>query len=192
MIPRLGRSPGRGHGNPLQYSCLEYPHGQRSLEGYLPWCRKESDMPERLSTAHRAREVTVQGPSSALLVTPATACIRQSGAGNSQPMQRSQDLRVLVGDFRSGECQIGLSRLQDSGLPSELHLSFPPSLLLLCSAQAAREPRCNELGCKHYPGQGYPPPGRQCRHKDGQRSCSRAESMVGKGAGCRQTPEGAG
>ena len=24
-IPGLGRSPGRGHGNPLQYSCLEYP-----------------------------------------------------------------------------------------------------------------------------------------------------------------------
>ena len=24
-IPELGRSPGRGHGNPLQYSCLENP-----------------------------------------------------------------------------------------------------------------------------------------------------------------------
>ena len=24
-IPGLGRSPGRGHGNPLQYSCLESP-----------------------------------------------------------------------------------------------------------------------------------------------------------------------
>ena len=24
-IPGLGRSPGEGHGNPLQYSCLEYP-----------------------------------------------------------------------------------------------------------------------------------------------------------------------
>ena len=24
-IPRLGRSPGEGHGNPLQYSCLENP-----------------------------------------------------------------------------------------------------------------------------------------------------------------------
>ena len=24
-IPGLGRSPGRGNGNPLQYSCLEYP-----------------------------------------------------------------------------------------------------------------------------------------------------------------------
>ena len=33
-ISGLGRSPGGGHGNPLQYSCLENPHGQRSLEGY--------------------------------------------------------------------------------------------------------------------------------------------------------------
>ena len=24
-IPRLGRSPGGGHGNPLQYSCLKNP-----------------------------------------------------------------------------------------------------------------------------------------------------------------------
>ena len=29
----LGRSPGGGHGNPLQYSFLENPHGQRSLVG---------------------------------------------------------------------------------------------------------------------------------------------------------------
>ena len=27
----LGRSPGGGHGYPLQYSCLENAHGQRSL-----------------------------------------------------------------------------------------------------------------------------------------------------------------
>ena len=31
LSPGLGRSPGGGHGNPLQYSCLENPHGQRSL-----------------------------------------------------------------------------------------------------------------------------------------------------------------
>ena len=30
-IPGLGRSPRGAHGNPLQYSCLENPHGQRSL-----------------------------------------------------------------------------------------------------------------------------------------------------------------
>ena len=42
----------KGHGNPLQYSCLENPHGQRSLAGYCPWGHKESDMTEGLSTAH--------------------------------------------------------------------------------------------------------------------------------------------
>ena len=47
-IPGLGRSPGGGQGNPLQYSCLENPHRQRSLAGYSPWDRKESDTTERL------------------------------------------------------------------------------------------------------------------------------------------------
>ena len=42
-IPGSGRSPGGGHGNPLQYFCLKNPHGQRNLEGYNPWCRKELD-----------------------------------------------------------------------------------------------------------------------------------------------------
>ena len=37
LIPGLGRSPGGGNGNPLQYSCLENPPGQRSLVGYNPW-----------------------------------------------------------------------------------------------------------------------------------------------------------
>ena len=39
-IPGLGRSPGGGHGSPLQYSCLENAHGQRSLVGYHPWGRR--------------------------------------------------------------------------------------------------------------------------------------------------------
>ena len=47
-IPGLGRSPGEGNGNPLQYSCLEKSHGQRSLVGYSLWGRKELDMTERL------------------------------------------------------------------------------------------------------------------------------------------------
>ena len=44
--PGSGKSPGGGHGNPLQYSCLENPHGQRSLGGYSPWGRTESDTTE--------------------------------------------------------------------------------------------------------------------------------------------------
>ena len=35
---------GKGHGNPLQYSCLGNPHGQRSLAGYSSWSHKELDM----------------------------------------------------------------------------------------------------------------------------------------------------
>ena len=54
LIPGLGRSPGRGHGNPLQYPCLENPHGQRSLVGYISWGRKESDKTELLNTYHMA------------------------------------------------------------------------------------------------------------------------------------------
>ena len=54
-VSGLGRSTGGGHGNPLQYSCLENPHCQRSLVGLSAWCHKESDMTEGLSTAqHRA------------------------------------------------------------------------------------------------------------------------------------------
>ena len=58
-IPGSGRSPGGGHDNPLQYSYLENPHGQRSLVGYSPWGCKESDMTERLSTISLGREGTL-------------------------------------------------------------------------------------------------------------------------------------
>ena len=35
-IPRLGRSPGGGHGNSLLYYFLKNHHGQRNLAGYSP------------------------------------------------------------------------------------------------------------------------------------------------------------
>ena len=48
-IPGSGRPPGKGNGNPLQYSCLKNLHGQRSLAVYSPWGRKELDITKRLS-----------------------------------------------------------------------------------------------------------------------------------------------
>ena len=50
-IPGLERSPGGGHGNPLQYSCLGNPHRERSS-----WGRKESDITEQLNTHINAVE----------------------------------------------------------------------------------------------------------------------------------------
>ena len=48
-VPGLGRSPEGRNGNPLQYSCLKKPHGQRRLVGYAPWAHKESDTTKRLT-----------------------------------------------------------------------------------------------------------------------------------------------
>ena len=56
-IPGFGRSPGGGHGNPLQYSCPENPHAQRSLAGYSPWGRKESDMAKH-STVYKNGKIS--------------------------------------------------------------------------------------------------------------------------------------
>ena len=40
----VGKIPGEGNGYLLQYSCLENPLGQKSLEDYSPWGCKELDM----------------------------------------------------------------------------------------------------------------------------------------------------
>ena len=45
--PRLGRSPGERHGNPLQYSCLENPMDRGAWWATIHGVsRKESDMTE--------------------------------------------------------------------------------------------------------------------------------------------------
>ena len=47
LIPGLGRSPGGGNGNPLQYSFLKKKsHKQRSQASYSPWVHKWSDRTE--------------------------------------------------------------------------------------------------------------------------------------------------
>ena len=43
FIPGLEGSPGGGHANPLQYSCMENSHGQRSLAGCNLYGCAESD-----------------------------------------------------------------------------------------------------------------------------------------------------
>ena len=60
LILGLGRSPGGGHGNPLQYSCPENPHGQRRLVDYSPCGCKESDVTEQLSIANPVHVSDIQ------------------------------------------------------------------------------------------------------------------------------------
>ena len=68
-IPGLGRSPGGGHGNPLLYSCLENPHGQRSLAGYSPWSHKESDATELTQHSHSVYRLITNFISALLALT---------------------------------------------------------------------------------------------------------------------------
>ena len=49
-IPGSGRSPGGRHGNPLQNSCLENPHGQRSLQATVHGVTKSQTRLKWLST----------------------------------------------------------------------------------------------------------------------------------------------
>ena len=62
LIPGLGRFPGEGNGNPLQYSCLENSRtrAQRSQEGYSPWGRKQSDTTVQLSLSKTKSEINCE------------------------------------------------------------------------------------------------------------------------------------
>ena len=53
-ISGLGRG---GHGNPLQCSGLENPHGQRNLAGYSSSGHKESDMTEQPKHTGTCRDI---------------------------------------------------------------------------------------------------------------------------------------
>ena len=59
--PGSGSSPGEGNGNPLQDSCLEESHGQRSLVGHSPWHCKESDTSEQLTQTYTIFATTLRG-----------------------------------------------------------------------------------------------------------------------------------
>ena len=43
LIPRLGKSPGEGNGNPLQYSCLGNPMNRRAWWATVYNMAKKSD-----------------------------------------------------------------------------------------------------------------------------------------------------
>ena len=49
LIPGLGRAPGGGHGNPLQYSCLDNPTDRRVWWSTVYWVAKSQTQLKHLS-----------------------------------------------------------------------------------------------------------------------------------------------
>ena len=51
LIPGLGRSPGGGHGTPLQYSCLENPMDRGAWQATVHTVAKSQTRLKRLSSS---------------------------------------------------------------------------------------------------------------------------------------------
>ena len=62
-IPGLGRSPGGGHGNPLQYSCLENPMDRAwraAVHGVAKWWTRLKQLSTHRCTGTKLSTLTVQ------------------------------------------------------------------------------------------------------------------------------------
>ena len=114
-IPGLGRFPGGRHDNPLQYSGLENPHGQRSLAGLQfmgsqrvghDWAPKrahacegnESESHSVVSDSLRPHDYTVYGILQAGIVEWVAISFSR---GSSQPADRTQIFRIAGRFFTS-------------------------------------------------------------------------------------------
>ena len=132
LIPRLGRSPGGGHGHSLQYSCLENPM-ERGAWRASPWTHKESDTIEQLSTycSNVRRSHLLPPPTPSLPVCPPLSLYLFSASLPS----------ILVASETS-PCHVPSLSLQNSltcssqsllqGYPTEGRLTFLFKTVSLC------------------------------------------------------------
>ena len=96
-IPGLERSPGVRNGNPFQYSCLENPHGQKSLAGYSPWGRKELETAEQAHTASVNKELSQLSVIAAL--QPELVCPEETQKGKEYlPSNSHQTVATPCGE----------------------------------------------------------------------------------------------
>ena len=93
-VPGLRRSPGGGHDNPLQYSCLENPMDRGALWATVQG-HKESDKTEAISRTHtdsilKSRDITLLTKVSIVkaMVFPVVMCECESWTISKAECQR--------------------------------------------------------------------------------------------------------
>ena len=113
-IPESRRPLGEGHGNPLQYSCLENSKNRGGMVGYSPWSRREVDTTGRLThTLHSTRLPQTADIMEALRSRQDLGSLLRGGKnltrqGNSRTLQGHEDINnrgiqaTMNGDHKIG------------------------------------------------------------------------------------------
>ena len=143
LIPGSGRSPGKGNGYPLQYSCLEHPMDRRDCVGYSPWGPKELDTTMQLTwhptpvlmpgKSHGQRSLEGCGPwgreeSDTTERLPFHFSLSCIGEGNGKPLQCSRLENPRDGGawwaavYGVAQSRTQLKRLSSSSMRRTLHV----------------------------------------------------------------------
>ena len=101
LIPGLGRSPGGGHGNPLQYSCLENPMDRGA------WC----------TMAHRVPKSRTQ-----LKLLGMHTCVRGDGSGS---IDGAMVVVMLSSHVTSSDQWVVSEGCMSFHMSTELNFPFP-------------------------------------------------------------------
>ena len=147
-----------------QYSCLENPHWQRSLEGYSPWGCRESDMTEATQHAHTPSRVPTssrggsQGnlDSSLLLqalVSPPSSITLMSQAPGEQKGDRCLHLLCIPQPTARGSVLLGIitSLVPPHLLIPSAHVSHPSPPLCKKPSSYSQEPVFRLPRAAHHP-----------------------------------------
>ena len=105
LILGLGRSPGRGNGNTLQYSCLENPMQRGAWWTIVHEVTKESDMTQHTDQSYSRLRTPLEPAGPSLPSTP-TYSLDSPALSHCPPL-------ALLGSFLCTAC--GLSTLQSQG-----------------------------------------------------------------------------
>ena len=157
-IPELERSPGGGHNYPLQYSCPENPHGQRSLVGYSLWGHKELDTIELLSSSSSTRLIGKSSRPSPL--TYAKPFLPFMWAEFSHPALPSHSWHCIGGFVRSSK-QAWPHEAPPSGDAAAAAAKLLQSCPTLCDPIGRSPPGPSSLGFsrqEHWSGVPFPSP----------------------------------
>ena len=101
-IPGWRRSPGRGHGNPFQYSCLENSTDRGAWWAYRLWDPKELDTTDQVSLTQPSSVTCSVGcrrlNGQVCFMNTSLSLLRQIQPGPFSPLHRRADLGCLEED----------------------------------------------------------------------------------------------